>query len=147
MQASFIPSEGDSWKVVDLEISKMDAAKKISWFADEGLMPSEQISSSIASLYEPLSPISIQNFLFYLPYGLDILSYGALDEWSMDLATVTAAHAAVLSTLGDEFYVSQNLSNSRHLIDGLIRLFWVWLFSDANFLRHDIGTLPDSGRR
>lgn len=135
MQVSFLPSKDETVKVVDRGISAMEAAKKISWFADFGLMPSEQISAQIANLYHPLSPVSIQNFLFYLPKGLDIIDDGALDEWAMDLATVTATHTALLSTLRHEFYISQNLSNSRILINGLIRLFWTDEGADEEFNR------------
>lgn len=102
----------------------VDAAKKIGCFAKEEIVPSEQILSWVANLYEPLSPVSLQNFLFNLPCGLDIVDHGAMDEWSLDLVTVTAAHTALLLALGQHFYVGQNLSESRTLIDGLIRIFW-----------------------
>lgn len=131
------PTDNGEWKRANQSISNKDAAKRISRrFAEDGLMPSEQIQSDVANLYEPLSPISVQNFLFYLPFGLDIIECGAIDEWSLDLITITATHIARLSTLQHHFYVGQNLSETRTLIAGLTGIFWKDDCTDDEFNEH-----------
>lgn len=132
IKSPFVHKDGRS-ETIERNMSLEEAARRLSYHGELGLMPSEPVPQKLASLYDPLSPTSTQLFLLFLPSNLEFESKKTFNEWSMDLASVTASHLALLYCLRHSFDINRNLQEKRDLVDGLQRVLWLDDCNESDF--------------